>query len=174
MGVGERLRELREAKGLSQAQLAEIANVPQKTISNVEQGVSDNPAWKTMLALAEALGVDCTALVTAEREDAEPTSRRRGRPRKVDNNHESPSAKSKSRSRKVGRSETPRRGGAHPDFPVGSTVRVRPMGRSASQERRALIGRVGLVVESSRAEVLVEFPGLPVRHPFQPEELDPV
>lgn len=60
MAIAEAVKKLRDGRGWSQKELAERSGVPQKTISNIEQGVSDNPAWKTMTALAEALGVDCT------------------------------------------------------------------------------------------------------------------
>jgi transcriptional regulator with XRE-family HTH domain len=167
---GVRLKELRSAAGLTQSKLAEKAGLSKGTVAALEQGTYD-ATWPTVQALAVALGMDCRAFGVAAASKS-PTPR--GRPRTADNSDETPSAKSRSKIRKASRAETPRRGGAHPDFPVGSTVRVRPMGRGASPERRALVGRVGLVVESSRAEVVVEFPGLPHRHRFKSEELDAV
>lgn len=52
-----RLRELREARGLSQAQLAEVAGMHRFGVAKLEQGVRE-PAWATVIALAAALG--CT------------------------------------------------------------------------------------------------------------------
>lgn len=54
------LRELREARGWTQAQLAEASGVPQQVISAYERGAKD---WKHMpleraIALADALGCD--------------------------------------------------------------------------------------------------------------------
>lgn len=54
------LKELREAKGLSQTRLAELSGVPQQVISAYERGAKD---WKNMpleraIALADALGCD--------------------------------------------------------------------------------------------------------------------
>jgi transcriptional regulator with XRE-family HTH domain len=56
MNIGAKLRELREARGLTQDQLAERSGVPAGTIRNYEQGRND-PAWGALWALAEALGV---------------------------------------------------------------------------------------------------------------------
>ena len=36
--IGERIRELRKAKGLSQNELAEILNISQDAVSKIEQG----------------------------------------------------------------------------------------------------------------------------------------
>lgn len=54
------LRELREAKGWTQAQLAEASGVPQQVISAYERGAKD---WRHMpleraIALADALDCD--------------------------------------------------------------------------------------------------------------------
>ena len=79
-GFGERLRVLREAKGLSQAQLADDAGVNVFTISKTERGLQE-PAWPLVLALAGALGVEVGAFVVngAAPQEARP----RGRPRKA-------------------------------------------------------------------------------------------
>jgi transcriptional regulator with XRE-family HTH domain len=55
-----RLRELRAAAGLTQRELAERAGVSQRGLAQWEIGRRE-PAWGSVLALAEALGVDCTA-----------------------------------------------------------------------------------------------------------------
>lgn len=54
------LKELREARGWTQAQLAEASGVPQQVISAYERG---SKSWKHMpleraIALADALGCD--------------------------------------------------------------------------------------------------------------------
>jgi transcriptional regulator with XRE-family HTH domain len=53
-----RLRELREAKKLSQLQLAESASVRQATISDLETGKSKGIDFATAEALAAVLGVE--------------------------------------------------------------------------------------------------------------------
>src|SRR5262249_49738432 len=75
----DRLRELREAAGLSRKELAQRAGMRSEAgVRNLEQGIR-NPSWETVLALSKALGVDCTAFTQepAERPPATP-----GRPRK--------------------------------------------------------------------------------------------
>ncbi|HYD23919.1 MAG TPA: helix-turn-helix transcriptional regulator [Croceibacterium sp.] len=53
--LGNRLRELREAKGLTQAQLADLIGVSRKTVNTVENGVF-TPSTVVALKLAGALG----------------------------------------------------------------------------------------------------------------------
>ena len=53
--LGNRLRELREAKGLTQAQLADLIEVSRKTVNTVENGVF-TPSTVVALKLAGALG----------------------------------------------------------------------------------------------------------------------
>lgn len=76
-----RLRELREEAGLSRKELAERAGMKSEGgIRDLEQG-RRSPSWETVLALAAALGVDCTAFTQEPSpEAAEP--RKPGRPRK--------------------------------------------------------------------------------------------
>lgn len=59
-GFGARLRDLRSAAGLSQAQLAEKAGMNVFGVAKLEQGQRE-PSWATVLALAGALNVECTA-----------------------------------------------------------------------------------------------------------------
>jgi transcriptional regulator with XRE-family HTH domain len=51
-----RLKELREAKGWTQEELARKAGVSQRGIANWELGLRA-PSWPNVVALAEALGV---------------------------------------------------------------------------------------------------------------------
>src|SRR5262245_17163690 len=73
-----RLKELRQDAGLTQQQLADKAGVVVGVVRNLEQSINF-PTWETVLALAQALGVDCTAFTQppAEREPQGP-----GRPSK--------------------------------------------------------------------------------------------
>ncbi|HEY7330139.1 MAG TPA: helix-turn-helix transcriptional regulator [Gemmataceae bacterium] len=57
---GQRLRELREAKGLSRKKLADIAGLSERAIIKWELGERE-PGWFNILALCKGLGVDCTA-----------------------------------------------------------------------------------------------------------------
>ncbi len=58
----ERLKELRTRKGYSQQELADIANVAQHTVSEIELG-RRKPHGRTLRKLATALGVDVEELV---------------------------------------------------------------------------------------------------------------
>ena len=60
-GLGNRLRELREAKGLTQAQLADLIGVSRKTVNTVENGVFI-PSTVVALKLAGALGCSVETL----------------------------------------------------------------------------------------------------------------
>jgi transcriptional regulator with XRE-family HTH domain len=78
---GGRLRELREAAGLTQPQLAERVGISTRQVSRLETG-EQVATWPTVLALAKALGVDCTAFTTPPAAEAAAT-RPRGRPRRA-------------------------------------------------------------------------------------------
>lgn len=73
-----RLRELREAAGLTQGQLAEKAGMTREGIAQLEVG-RRSPAWESVVALCRALGVDCNAFM---QEPGEQAPRGPGRPPK--------------------------------------------------------------------------------------------
>lgn len=55
---GQRLRELREGLGLTQAQLAESIGVGPRLVSRIERGDLDDVRIGTLRAYAAALGAD--------------------------------------------------------------------------------------------------------------------
>lgn len=55
--LGEKLKEIRTAKGLSQGDIAKKLNVHRSYISGIERGVR-NPTVKNVGKLASALGID--------------------------------------------------------------------------------------------------------------------
>ena len=61
--IGERVRELRRERALTQDELAGIANVHPITISELERG-KRNASARTVKRLAEALGVDVRDLTS--------------------------------------------------------------------------------------------------------------
>lgn len=61
---GRRLRQLRKEAGLSQAALAARAGLHRQAVARFELGERD-PQWRSVLALAAALGVDCRAFQEA-------------------------------------------------------------------------------------------------------------
>ena len=72
---------MREAAGLTQQQLADRVSVKREAVARLDRGDRE-PGWGNVLALAAALGVDCTAFTVPPSTSEEP--RRRGRPRKTD------------------------------------------------------------------------------------------
>ena len=66
MAFANKLRDLREAKNLTQEELAKLCNVSLKTISRYESGQSKPRYRKTYDALAEALDSSHDYLVTDE------------------------------------------------------------------------------------------------------------
>jgi transcriptional regulator with XRE-family HTH domain len=72
--VGARLKQLRQARRLTQEQLAERAGLSYKFIGEVERG-RGNPTLTTLAAMSEALGVGLGDLLGLELERPRLTSR---------------------------------------------------------------------------------------------------
>lgn len=64
--LGQRLLALRGERGWTQQQLADASGVPQQTISRLERAYSRRGYPETILALAEALGVQPRDLLPKE------------------------------------------------------------------------------------------------------------
>lgn len=62
--LSERLRQLREQAGMTQASLAEASGVSEIGVKQIEQGRRENPRWDTMKRLAKALGASLDAMAT--------------------------------------------------------------------------------------------------------------
>ena len=60
--IGEKLREARTRRLLTQDELAEKAGVSQSTIANIERDNAE-PQFRTIRKLAKALDVDPTELI---------------------------------------------------------------------------------------------------------------
>jgi XRE family transcriptional regulator, regulator of sulfur utilization len=60
---GQRLRRIREGRGLSLSELAERAGMHWNGIAKLERAFSAVPSWDTVQRLAKALGVSCEAFV---------------------------------------------------------------------------------------------------------------
>lgn len=65
MTFGEKLRELRTARGLSEARLAELSGVPFGTVHEYGLG-RRKPSLSAAVKLAAALGVSCEAFSDCE------------------------------------------------------------------------------------------------------------
>jgi transcriptional regulator with XRE-family HTH domain len=81
MEFGDRLKELREAAGLSQEGLARAAGISTSAVSKLEQKLVD-PGWQTVQALARALGVSCQAFESDAPVEQPESPARKGRKRK--------------------------------------------------------------------------------------------
>lgn len=64
--IGLRLKQLREARGLTQEKLGALADVTGGYISQIERGEKVNPGIKTLEKLAKALGVSIHDLLNGE------------------------------------------------------------------------------------------------------------
>ena len=80
-GFADRLRQLREAAGLSQYALAKRSGLTKQAVSRLEMGTRD-PAWETVQRLAMALGTDCRAFADPSIEIPDAAVRPVGRPKK--------------------------------------------------------------------------------------------
>jgi transcriptional regulator with XRE-family HTH domain len=69
---GDKLKQLREAAGLTQADLAEKSGVSKGAIRDLEQNPEKSPRFDNVQAICKALGVDCTAF-----DEAKPAKKRR-------------------------------------------------------------------------------------------------
>src|SRR5262245_8942615 len=73
---GQKLKELREAAGMTQAELAEQAGMHVFGVAKLEQGLRE-PSWATVRALTHALDVSCEAFNEEEEpEKPDATARR--------------------------------------------------------------------------------------------------
>ncbi len=64
--LAENIRQLREARGLSQAQMAKVAGIPRPTWTNLESG-SANPTLAVLMKVASALHVQLEELLAPPR-----------------------------------------------------------------------------------------------------------
>lgn len=53
--IGNRIKQIRIEKGLSESELARRAETAVSNIHNIESGASKNPGWYTVLKIAAAL-----------------------------------------------------------------------------------------------------------------------
>jgi transcriptional regulator with XRE-family HTH domain len=68
MPIGDRLKELRKAKGLTQLQLSQASGLSLSIITQIEQGLTADPRLSTLRGFGKALGVSLDALVGEEEE----------------------------------------------------------------------------------------------------------
>ncbi|MCB0413671.1 MAG: helix-turn-helix domain-containing protein [Bdellovibrionales bacterium] len=66
--LGENIENLRSLKNMSQLQLAQQAEIPRSTLTNIESGVA-NPSLKNLIKISLALGVSIEELLSKPRTD---------------------------------------------------------------------------------------------------------
>jgi transcriptional regulator with XRE-family HTH domain len=77
--LGRRVKQLREAAGLSQQALAAAAGVSISAVTQLEQGSKGDPRISTVAALAAALDVTVDELLAGAEADRPETPRRKKR-----------------------------------------------------------------------------------------------
>jgi transcriptional regulator with XRE-family HTH domain len=66
MRMGERVKQLRSAAGLTQQGLAVAAGLSMSVVSQIEQGTNEDPRLSTLAALARTFGVSLDNLAGFE------------------------------------------------------------------------------------------------------------
>lgn len=61
--MGERIKALRQARGMTQAQLAQAVGVTKSAVSQWEIGLTENVRLRTFMALVDVLKTDVAFLV---------------------------------------------------------------------------------------------------------------
>ncbi len=61
--LAKKVKELRNQKGWTQQKLAEETELSFNTITKIEQGIGSSPTLKTLIKLADALGIGLDELV---------------------------------------------------------------------------------------------------------------
>ena len=79
MDIGKRLRQVREAKGLSQHDLEGLTGLPRTHISQIENGHS-TPSFRVLERWAKALDIELHELFNVEHSQPEATALPKGIP----------------------------------------------------------------------------------------------
>ena len=61
--MGEKIKELRERKGISQYRLAELTGINRSTINRYENGSIQKISFDNLLKICEALGVNIKEII---------------------------------------------------------------------------------------------------------------
>ena len=72
MTIGQRLRQLREAKGVGLRELSRLAEVPASTITRIESGTTRSMSLEVARRLCRALGVSIDVLAQTWKEEERP------------------------------------------------------------------------------------------------------
>lgn len=61
--IGEKMKKIRNDKGMTQEELAQKANISYITLVKIEQGKVENPTMKTLQKIAKALEISLDEIV---------------------------------------------------------------------------------------------------------------
>ena len=61
--MGEKIKELRESKGISQYRLAELTGINRSTINRYENGSIQKISFDNLLRICEALEIDIKGII---------------------------------------------------------------------------------------------------------------
>lgn len=64
--IGEKIKQLREAKNLSISELAEKANVAKSYLSSIERNIQSNPSIQFIEKISTVLGVPMNEMISEE------------------------------------------------------------------------------------------------------------
>ncbi|MGD6802222.1 helix-turn-helix domain-containing protein [Rossellomorea vietnamensis] len=67
--VGERIKSIRESKGITINELAHVADISKSYISSIERGIQKNPSINVLEKIAAALGVSLDILLDSKNSD---------------------------------------------------------------------------------------------------------
>ena len=70
----EKLKMIKEEKGLTNAEIATLSNIPLPTITRIFNGSTLNPTFETISQMAIALGASLDELIGIKQPDAPPVS----------------------------------------------------------------------------------------------------
>lgn len=73
MSIGQRIKDVRTAKGLNQDQIAERSGISQGHLSAVENG-EHQPTYGTLEKIAKAMGMEVSELVATSNNDDKPNA----------------------------------------------------------------------------------------------------
>lgn len=74
MTFGKKLKAFREAKGLKQKDLADLAGISQQSIGHYETEFR-TPTWAAVQSISAALGITCVELM----DDPKPATKKKGK-----------------------------------------------------------------------------------------------
>ena len=71
----ERLKALKEKRGLTSAEIAELANIPQATVKRIFNGTTPDPRFDTIASITIALGGSLDEIAGLKQSEEQPSTR---------------------------------------------------------------------------------------------------